>query len=215
MRDLTTEELQAMKACVFDPMRKFLNETVGSEMGECMFPHVYRDPDPSPRVNWEGMVQDESGEDTGVRIQVWNGSGSVVEVDRCNEIGMMLNELYRQKHAAGETITSEDIHKCIKAGCIQNIKSPMTATRLVEMTNLMARALAAPTKPSDSTDDPGADMTRYLESRKACQCSEDLQTATTKERFCQLLKDNYDVIPEKFYDYLWEALHPNLNETEQ
>lgn len=127
--NVPNEAMEALNQSVNEAWRNFLNETVGRDMGEAMMPNVYKDatpPTPTEKhVNWSGVIHDEDGADTGMRVQVWNGDGSVKEMEQCSDIAMALKKMHDEK---GSACTSADIAEALRGHL--SIRQPSNVQQL-------------------------------------------------------------------------------------
>lgn len=109
------EAMEALKQLTNEAWRNFLNETVGPGMGEAMMPSVYQKAAPpaseEKHVNWSAVINDEDGKDTGMCVQVWNGDGSVKEMEQCSDVAMALKKIHDEK---GASCTNKDIAEALR-----------------------------------------------------------------------------------------------------
>lgn len=79
------------------------------EMNEELIPTA----DSEKHVDWSSIVEDEDGEDTGWRIQVMNGTGSVTEVAAATEMAHILNMLHSKCIEDGRDMTRDDFRQAL------------------------------------------------------------------------------------------------------
>ena len=124
--------------------RSFLNSAVGVDMGKLMLPDVYGETKPATaekHVDWSGVVCDEHGDDTGMRVQVWNGDGSVAETTMCSDIAMVLHDLSAKHEAEGSDVTSSDIGNALRQYFSENLRSQQTETSVLDYYTKLAEVV--------------------------------------------------------------------------
>lgn len=69
--------------------------------------------DSEKRVDWSSIVENEDGEDTGWRIQVMNGTGSVTEVMAATEMAHILDTIHTKCVEEDRNMTMTDFRQVL------------------------------------------------------------------------------------------------------
>lgn len=81
-----------------------------------------------PRVDWQSTICDSEGKDTGWRVQVWNGDGSVKEVEQATDMAMALDRICQKCKLEGREFSSSDFREAIKSYNAQRVEELLQST---------------------------------------------------------------------------------------